>query len=395
MHKRHCKPYTCSGIKNKITQSCEKTKGKENSSPEKIPSVRELVGKKCIIRCFLHKQKIQALWDTGSQVCAIDEVWKESDLSDVPLRDIAELIDPLDPLQIEAANGTEMPYVGWLEVSFRLTASDDELLIPMLVLKGNQQQCPIIGFNVIERLVLDSLQEQTKHEDKEKLVKAVKMAFPHLRKNKAKTFISAVSVGQMCDFNVRTANERISVPKRSSIQVECRVQTTPFREDKTLIFEPHENPQWPDGLEFCDTLVSVKAGMAPKFIVSVQNPTSHDITLAGRTFIGTVQSVSSVYPAEIFKTDHSAATSIHHVQAQGSSESTPAHEQWDPPVDLTHLDEHQRQIASQMLREESESFSRSDDDIGCVGNLQMNISLKILSRCQKHTSLFQNPYTGR
>lgn len=294
----------------------------------------------------------------------------------MPLRDVAELVNPLDPLQIEAANGTEMPYVGWLEVSFKLTASDHELLIPMLVLKGNQQQCPIIGFNVIEHLVLDSLQDQTKQGDKEKLVKAVKMAFPHLRKNKAKTFINAVSVGQVCDHNVRTANERISVPKQSSIQIECRVQAPPFKEDKTLIFEPHENPQWPEGLDFCDTLVSVKAGVAPKIIVSVQNPTGHDITLPGRSVIGTVQSVRSVYPANIFKTDHLPTTSIHHVQAQSSSESLSAHELWDPPVDLTHLEEHQRQIVSQMLREESESFSRSDDDIGCVGNLQMDISLK-------------------
>lgn len=43
---------------------------------------------------------------------------------------------------------------------------------------------------------------------------------------------------------------------------------------------------------------------------------------------------------------------------------------------MIHLDEHQRQIASQMLREESESFSRFDDDIGYVRNLQMDISLK-------------------
>lgn len=272
------------------------------------------------------------LWDTGLQACAVDEVWKASHLPNAPLRNVAEFVDPLDPLQIEAANGTEMPYVGWLEASFKLAASDDEMIMPILVLKGGQQQCPIIGFNVIERLVLGSLQDKKQHGDKEKLVKAVKMAFPHLRKNKAKTFIRAVSVGQTCEHNVRTASERISVPKRSSMQIEYRVQTPPFREDKTLIFEPHENPQWPEELEFCDTLVSVKAGTTPKIIISVQNPTSHDITLAARTVIGTVQSVRSVYPANIFKTDHTPPASIHHVQAQSPSESTPAHEQWDPPV---------------------------------------------------------------
>ncbi|GAA6092353.1 uncharacterized protein LOC106567938 [Tachysurus ichikawai] len=329
-HKRLCKPYTCSGIKKQATQSRDKVKRKENGAPEKTPTVSELVGKKCVIRCFLNKQKTQALWDTGSQICAIDEVWKKSHLPDVPLRDVSELVDPLDPLQIEAANGTEMPYVGWLEV----TAGDDPLLIPMLVLKGKQQQCPIIGFNVIERLVLDTLQNQTKHVDKNNLVEAVRMAFPHLRKNKAKTFINAVSIGQTCDHDVKTVNERVSVPKRTSIQIECQVQASPFREDNTLIFEPDKNPRWPEGLEFCDTLVSVKAGMTPKIIVSVQNPTSHDIMLSGRTVIGTVQSARSVYPANAFKTDSLPTASIHHVQAQDSNESTPTQARWDPPAEF-------------------------------------------------------------
>ncbi len=375
IHKAQCKPFTSSGIKKQETQSHEKPKCKKTSDSVKTPTVKELVGEKCLIRCFLHKQRIQALWDTGSQICAIDEVWKENHLPDERLRDVAELVDPLTPLQVEAANGTEMPYTGWLEVSFKLSASDDELLIPVLVLRGNQQPCPIIGFNVIKHLVMNSTQDQTKHRGKEKLVKTVTVAFPHLRKNRAKAFINAVSVGQPCEYNVRTANERVNVPERSSIQIECRVQAPPFKENKTLIFEPHENPQWPEGLEFCDTLVSVKAGMTPKIVVSVQNPTSHDITLSGRTVIGTVQSVRSVYPANIFKSDLTTA-SVRHVLAKSSIENTPTDEQWDPPVDLTHLNEHQKQVVSQMLREESQSFSRSDDDIGCVESLQMNISLK-------------------
>ncbi|KAI3374922.1 hypothetical protein L3Q82_021061 [Scortum barcoo] len=269
-------------------------------------------------------KRIQALWDTGSQICAIDEVWKESNIPDVKLRDVAELFDPLDPLQIEAANGTEMPYVGWLEVSFKLTANDEELIIPMLVLKGSRQPCPIIGFNVIEYLVVNRVQDQTTDRDREKLMKTVKIAFPHLkRKNRANAFINAVSVGQPCEHNVRTANERVDVPKYSSIQIECRVQAPPFKEDKTLIFEPHENPQWPEGLEFCDTLVSGKAGMTPKIVVSVQNPTSHDITLPARTVIGMVQSVRAVYPASIFKSDNLPTTSVYEVQARSPGEDTP------------------------------------------------------------------------
>lgn len=51
----------------------------------------------------------------------------------MPQRDISELIDSLDPLQIETANRTEIPYVGWLEVWFKLAANDNELIVPKIL----------------------------------------------------------------------------------------------------------------------------------------------------------------------------------------------------------------------------------------------------------------------
>lgn len=91
-----------------------------------------------------------------------------------------------------------------------------------------------------------------------------------------------------------------------------------------------------------------------------------------------MQSVASIYPANVFKTVCLPTASVRPIQAKSSGENTPKSEQWDPPVDLTHVNDHQRQAdvkreTSQMLREESESFSKSDNEIGCVKNLQMNI----------------------
>lgn len=48
----------------------------------------------------------------------------------------------------------------------------------------------------------------------------------------------------------------------------------------------------------------------------------------------------------------------------------------DPPVSLSHLCEPEREIVHQMLREESASFSKTDDDVGCIEKLQLCISLK-------------------
>lgn len=89
------------------------------------------------------------------------------------------------------------------------------------------------------------------------------------------------------------------------------------------------------GLEFCDTLVSVKAEMAPKIIISVQNPTNHKIILSGRTVIGSVQLVQAEYPVNIIDQNHLPASSIHCIHAQATGENTPPHENWDPPINLT------------------------------------------------------------
>lgn len=68
-----------------------------------------------------------------------------------------------------------------------------------------------------------------------------------------------------------------------------------------LLFEPDINPQWPEGLEFCEMLVKLRCGVSPYIVLDVQNPTDHDIGLSGRTVVGTVQQVQAVYPATILE----------------------------------------------------------------------------------------------
>jgi hypothetical protein len=60
-------------------------------------------------------------------------------------------------------------------------------------------------------------------------------------------------------------------------------------------------------------------------------------------------------------------------------------EQWDPAVDLDKapLTEEQKRRVRQVLREECNAFSRDDDDVGTVEELQMNISLKDDSPVQR------------
>lgn len=332
--------------------------------PRKVTS---LVGRQCLIECHLNRHHLQALWDTGSQVSVIDERWKEESLPNARLRDVSEILDSPDDLRLTAANGTEMPYLGWIETTFRLASETDqtkELIIPVLVMKGCHLSHPIIGFNVIEHILTMT--------DKTKQYSTVKTAFPSLKRNKVRAFIQAVSAEQTDEYAVKTKKEKVAVPKHSSIQIECRVASQPFKEDMTMLFQPDLNPQWPDDLEFFDTLVRVRKGVFPVIMLDVSNPTDHDIALLGRTIIGTVQTIMTVLPAQVFEKTVTPAT-VNHTSVQTPCTAT---EQWDPPVGLNHLTEEQREVVRQMLREECHSFSRSDNDIGCIERLKMTISLK-------------------
>lgn len=83
IHKTKCKPYTCGCIHKGGRKFSEKLVKKKLCEKDKMPSVRQLVERKCLIRCFIGNKKIEALWDSGSQVCAIDESWRDTNLPKV------------------------------------------------------------------------------------------------------------------------------------------------------------------------------------------------------------------------------------------------------------------------------------------------------------------------
>ena len=54
-----------------------------------------------------------------------------------------------------------------------------------------------------------------------------------------------------------------------------------------------------------------------------------------------------------------------------------------PPVDLEGLTLEQQEIAKRMLHEEAESFSKDDDDIGCIEDLKLKLNLSDQHSVQK------------
>ena len=182
-------------------------------------------------------------------------------------------------------------------------------------------------------------------------------------------------------------------------------------------------------------LLSLKQGNNSIVHVKVFNPTNHDTVLRNRTEIGRLQLVRSVYPTEVKPADSNEADSQGQEEDVTSGESRKSEEVEElnkkgakeqdclgkcdlkedgvieksleqngvadnsndiekscnekgkgisiekrnfivNQIDLSHLDEMQRQKTRTLLLEESDSFSRDDDDIGCAKDLVLDLRLK-------------------
>lgn len=79
---------------------------------------------------------------------------KRKHLPDVKVRPVEELLKE-GVLDLSSANGTEIPYKGWIGVNFTLSQKNacgmiDKPVLVSILVANSSLECPIIGFNVIK-----------------------------------------------------------------------------------------------------------------------------------------------------------------------------------------------------------------------------------------------------
>ena len=113
-------------------------------TPQQHATVVGLVGKRCTVKEEINGQQVDVLWDTGAQVSFISEQLVRKNFLGITIKHMSELLN--SELNLTAANGGEMPYIGWVELNFRLLLSKEELAVPLLI-TDQSLDSPIIGFN--------------------------------------------------------------------------------------------------------------------------------------------------------------------------------------------------------------------------------------------------------
>lgn len=356
----------------------EKPSGPYNSS-SKRKRVAQLIGKKCLVWCKMNTVKTQALWDTGAQVSIMSEAWKSQNLPDAEIRPISELLNDDELLDVRAANGSEIPFQGWVPVSFSLcdpkakAAVSDNILVPVLVSKDIAQR-PIIGFNAIVEM-LASKNDQVQPSDNI----AVLRNSLRIGSGKVGALLNVIQGATNDDVSycVRAGRTATVVPAGQMKCITCSCKTD-LKVKAEMLFEPEINLSVDEGLKIDCQLLNVSCSTR-KVNIFVRNTTQHDITMPGKTVIGGIQRITDSY---LVQPEEQQVNSVIVETPQAPSCSTadppqgdPHEKLFDPPVNLDHLTSEQQAVIKQMLREESGTFARNKDDIGYIENLRMDIEL--------------------
>lgn len=143
------------------------------------------------------------------------------------------------------------------------------------------------------------------------------------------------------------------------------------------LFEVSQLEQKLDDLDIGDGLVEVHRVKQPYVKIPVGNHTQQNITITNFTRLGNIQPIDKIVETderdgpEVNKENSLVLLSPDHTE-----ETDQTSKQWSPPVDLSHLTDQQQAIVRKMLQEESNVFARDENDMGCIPNLKMSITLK-------------------
>lgn len=251
---------------------------------------------------------------------------------------------------------------------------------------------PIIGFNVIEEIVKTPSSHRL-NEREDLLVNSLSSSLKDVKEDNITALINFIKTTTPSEFSsVKVTKKDVVIPKCGAATVTCRANTRPTERKLPVLFEPSAEPAWPLGIEVPETLVTIAGGASSRINIRVKNNTEHDITLKKRTMLGKLQLVKSVTPLEVTRKEEENGSEENSEHSDDSADEQGENKYFSTgvpirpedsstltntlrEVDLKDLTEAQKTVAAKMLREEADSFSNSDDDVGCAEDLQLKINL--------------------
>lgn len=354
------------------SKAANPVKANTQSQPPPRKHIAQLIGKRCMVSCAINGVPLPMLLDSGAQVTMDERAWMDRALPNVQIQPLKSLLSD-QPLDIAAANGTNVPFDGWADVELQVCSKNHghiAIRVPVLVSQSSLS-CPLLGSNVIGEIIKTNQQLTDGVEISVLLKEALRIS-----DSAVEALVSTLQIltpdETSIECSVRTGKKGVTVPAGQICEVSCRVREWPS--GGTKLFQPNLVTNCPEGLEFFQALVDVLRGSTKVVKIPVQNATKHDIYLTKRTVLGTLEEVTEVKPVNLFSgsSEPTSHSTVNTCSVQLSTDKQKRH----PPVDVSHLEEEEQKIVKDMLYEESDVFAKDDSDIGCIPNLKLKIHFK-------------------
>lgn len=268
----------------------------QNTSNRAIETVEkrvaQLIGSRCMITCHLNGVRAQMLLDSGAQVSIVGWVWLKQYLPNIEIQPLESLLAD-SQFHVTAANGTTVPFDGWVKVLLEISSGKQNKIaiqVPLLV-SQKCMDCPLLGFNVIEEII----RENNGCANNISLIDLLSEAL-QMHKGAAETLVSTVNSSQDCTASckVKTGKLGVTIPRGQVLEVRCRVKA--WHKGGTMMFEPASGSVIPEGLELFPAVVNVPPGASKTVKIPVQNSTNHNIYLPHRLVLGSIEPISEMRP---------------------------------------------------------------------------------------------------
>ena len=202
--------------------------------PTSKKRVAQLIGKRCMVHCFINDVPLEMLLDSGAQVMMVNREWIEKALPCVKIQSLQSLFNN-QSLEISAANGTEVPLDGWAEVDLRIGNQNHgyvTIRVPLLICKNCNG--PLLGCNVITEVIKANVDNSNETD-----VTAILKDALSVTENTVEALVSALHITASDETplcNVRIGKKGVTIPAGKIYEVKCRVREWPG--NITRLFQP-------------------------------------------------------------------------------------------------------------------------------------------------------------
>ncbi len=316
-----------------------------------------LIGTKCTAQVNIEGKPCSCLLDTGSQVTTISHSFYKQNLPGLSITSLDNL------LEIEAANGQAVPYLGFVEVKISFPrdflGSDVEVSTLALVIPetgGTAQPKVLIGTNTLD-LAYDQYLETNDSVCQAVPFgyKAVIQTIEHRRQQKVN---SSIGIVRLPDVTPTV------VPAGQNVVLEGVVSVKGQVAERWAVMEPPSYSPFPGGLLVASCLFNLPQHPSRKVPVVLKNETEHDIIIPGKSVIADIHALQKVMSHNVVKSD----CSVSNVRAE------PTKELCFDFGDSSLPGEWKKRI-TQKLRAMPEVFALHDMDVGQTSKVKHTIKL--------------------